>query len=289
MSNDIGILFGLIALLSWGFGDFFIQRTTRVVGSRGALFFVGIFGFVGLFPFVKNNLSSLDPGNFLLLGVLGVIVVFATFFDFEALKQGKIAIVEPIIGLELPMTVGLSIFLANESISLLQLLLIGVVFIGIMLAITTQYKHLHYHKRIFEKGVVLALVGSIGMALTNFFVGISSQSISPLITIWFVHTLLAVVFGIYIFSKGEFKNLISSFRKHPKLVIGQSVLDNVGWVSFASATTYIPIAIATTISEGYIILAVLLGIFINKEKLRTTQLVGVVIATTGVVVLAYFS
>lgn len=289
MSHYVGILFAFIALVSWGFGDFFIQKTARVVGSWKALFFIGIVGLIGLFPFVKNDLASLNNANFLLLGLLGAVVIFAALFDFEALRQGKIAIVEPIIGLELPITIGLSLALANESLSFLQLFLVGIVFIGIILAITTHHTRLYYHKRIFERGVILAGIGAIGMALTNFLVGISSQGISPLVTIWFAHSLLAVVCGIYILYKGEFGNLISDFKNYPKPIIGQSILDNVAWVSFAKATTYIPIAIATTISESYIALAVLLGLFVNREKLRTHQIIGVTLAIIGVITLSYFS
>ena len=182
MTHYAGILFALVALVSWGFGDFFIQKTTRIVGSWKTLFFIGIVGLVGLLPFVKNDLSSLNSAHFLLLSLLGVVAVFAALFDFEALRQGKIAIVEPIIGLELPITVGLSLTLANEALSFVQLFLIGVVFVGIMLAITAHHTHLHYHKRIFERGAILAGIGAVGMALTNFLVGVSSQDISPLIT-----------------------------------------------------------------------------------------------------------
>lgn len=289
MTHYTGVVFAFVALVSWGFGDFFIQRTTRLVGSWKALFFIGIVGFVGLFPFVRNDLTSLDATHLLLLGVLGIVVVFAALFDFEALRRGKIAIVEPIIGLELPITVGLSLTLANEVVSTLQMLLIGIVFIGIMLAITEHHTRLHYHKRIFERGVILAGVGAVGMALTNFLVGVSSQDISPLVTIWFAHSLLGVVCGMYLFYKGEFVYLITDIKSNPTPIIGQSILDNVAWVSFAKATTIIPIAIATTISESYIALAVLLGLFVNKEKLKVHQIMGVFLATVGVVILSYFS
>src|SRR3989344_7337237 len=208
----MGIIFAFIALISWGFGDFFIQKTTRLIGSWKALFFIGILGLFSIFPFVKDEIGFLETGDILLLGLLGAVVVFTALFDFEALRQGKIAIVEPIIGLELPITVGLSLTLANETLSFLQLFLVGIVFIGIMLAITAHHTHLHYHKRIFERGAILAGIGAIGMALTNFLVGVSSQGISPLITIWFAHSLLAVVCGIYILFKGEFGSLISDFK-----------------------------------------------------------------------------
>ncbi len=284
----MGIIFALIALLSWGFGDFFIQKTVRHIGSWKALFFIGVVGFFSLFPFVKNDVLSLSGNNLLLLTLLGVVVVFTALFDFEALRKGKIAIIEPIIGLELPLTVGLSIILGHEHPTMLQFSLIGMVFVGIMLAITQHYTHLH-GKRIFEKGVVLAGVGAIGMALTNFLVGVSSQGISPLMTVWFAHSLLAVVCGIYLLTKGEFGNLLSDIRAYPKPIIGQSILDNVAWVAFAFSTTLIPISIATTISESYVALAVLLGIFINREKLKSHQIAGVIFVLIGVSILSYLS
>jgi len=289
MSNYLGITFAIVALLSWGFGDFFIQKTTRIIGIWKSLFFIGIVGLVALFPFVKNEIFNLGPDSLLLLALLGIVVVFAALFDFEALKQGKIAIVEPLIGLELPITVGLSISLGKEHLSAVQLILIAVVFIGIVLAITAHHTHLHYHRRIFEKGVILAGIGAIGMALTNFLIGVSSQQISPLMTIWFTHSLLAVVCAIYLIFRGEFKTILTDLKAHPKPIVGQSIFDNVAWIAFAFATTLIPISIATTISESYIALAVFLGIFINKERLRLHQFIGVALAIGGVIALSAFT
>jgi len=289
MLDYIGIIFAFVALLSWGFGDFFIQKTVRAVGSWKALFFIGVVGFIGLFPFVRKELLSLTSTNLLLLGLLGIVVIFAALFDFEALRKGKIAIIEPIIGLELPITVGLSMTLLSEQLTILQMFLIAVVFVGIMLAITAHHTYLHYHRRIFEKGVILAGVGAIGMALTNFLVGVSSQNISPLMTIWFAHSLLAVVCGVFIFLKGEFGNLLADVLNYPRYILGQSILDNLAWVAFAFATSFIPISIATTISESYIALAVLLGLFVNREKLRLHQVTGVILSIFGVILLSIVS
>ncbi len=289
MSHDTGLLFTFIALFSWGFGDFFIQKTTRAIGSWKALFFIGTVGFFGLFPLVRHELTALSGAQFLLLGLLTIVIFFSTAFDFEALRQGKIAIVEPILSLELPITVGLSLALAHESISAVQTLLIGVVFIGILLAITAHHTHLHYHKRIFEQGVILAGLGAIGMGLTNFLVGVSSQGISPLVTIWFTHSSLAVVSLLFLIFHGQHGELIADFRKYRSSILAQSTLDNLAWVSFAQATTFIPIAIVTAISESYIALAVLLGLFVNREKLKAHQMLGVAFATIGVIALSYFS
>ncbi len=289
MSYLTGITFAFIALLCWGFGDFFIQRTTRLVGTWKALFYIAILGSVVLFPFIYSELPTLTVDNFLLLSLLAIIVIFSALFDFEALRQGKIAIIEPIIGLELPITVGLSIALVNEQLDLRQGLLIFLVFIGILLAITAHRPNFRQAKMVLEKGAILAGVGAVGLALTNFMVGISSQQTSPLLTIWFAHTTVALVCLIYLLVKKQFHSMIGDFRKHPWTILAQSVLDNAAWIAFAYATSIIPISIATTISESYITVTVLLGLFVSKEKLKKYQIFGAFLAIGSLIVLSAIS
>lgn len=286
MHNFLGIILALTALLCWGFGDFFIQRSTRIIGSYKALFFIGITGLIILFPFIYSEILTLTLTNWLLLILLGIIVIFAALFDFEALRQGKICIVEPLLGIELPITVGLSVTLAGEKLIPLQWLLIAITFVGIIMAVTMHHTHLHYHKRIFEKGAILAGVGAIGMALTNFLVGISSQQISPLMTIWFTHSCAAIASALILIYKKDFKNIISDFKKAPALFGAMSAIDNMAWLAFGYATTFIPISIAATISESYIVLASALGICVNREKLKSHQIIGIVLAIGGVLILS---
>lgn len=291
MYNSLGFIFAFVALISWGFGDYFIQKTTRLIGIWKALFFIGFTASITLLFFVIDDLLLLSISDILFLLITSIIVMSAALFDFEALRQGKIAVIEPIIGLELPITVGFGVFLAHEKLSLIQLLFILVIFVGIMLIITIDSSHLRYHKRIIEKGVTLALIGAIGMAMNNFLVGIASQNISPLVTIWFVHTIIVFICIIYFIHKGkkDIQSLFRDLKKYPKNIVAQSILDNAGWIAYASATALIPISITTAISESYIALAALLGIIVNKEKLQNHQFFGIALTIFGVIFLAYIS
>lgn len=288
MQNSLGIFFALGALLSWGFGDFFIQRTVRAIGTWKALLLICATTTFVLFPFVVTEFSLFisNSGNFWLLSFASLAALVMAVFDFEAFKRGKLAIVEPIISFELPLTIALSVLIWHERLQPIQSLLVFVVFCGILLSITVHEQHLQYHKRILEKGVVLALIAAIGSALSNFFIGASSQEMNPLVTIWFVHTFLALVSVVVILMQGGFRTLVSDVRKNYSIVVSEIVFDNAGWLAFAAATTYIPIAIATTISESYIALAVLLGIFVTKEKLQRHQFIGVILAMCGVIILS---
>ncbi|MFH0806265.1 MAG: DMT family transporter [Candidatus Brennerbacteria bacterium] len=287
-----GIFFALGALFAWGFGDFFIQRSSRAVGIWKALFFIGVAGIVTIFPFIIGELDDLfgSPKHLALLSLAGIVVLFTALFEFESLRRGKLAIVEPVLGFELVITVGLSTLIWGENITLVQLLLALATLIGIVLAVTEHHTHLHYHRRIrIEKGVVFAGLGAIGMGLFNFLVGVGSQETSPLLTVWFTNLLFTAVCLVYLARHHKLRELVADIRAHTVPILGVCVLDNLAWISFAVATTYIPIAIATTISESYIVLAVLLGVFMNKERLKWHQVVGVVVTIASVIFLSAIS
>ncbi len=284
----LGIIFTFIALFCWAFGDFFIQKTSRILGIWKALFFICFIGTVMLSPFAYKDIPLLfsSPFALQLLMLTFVVTLFAALFEFEGLKEGKLAVIEPILGIELPLTVGLSLVLLKEKISLLQSVLIFVIFIGIVLAVTTRFSHLHYHKRILEKGVIIALVGTIAMALTNFLTGVSSLETAPLFTIWFMHLLITISCALYLLLKGKLSELAKDFKRHAKPILQVSILDNIVWSAYALAMTLIPISIATAISESYIALTVLLGVYVNKEKVKSHQMLGVCLAVLGVIALA---
>lgn len=283
-----GIFFALAALASWTFGDFFIQKSVRLVGDIKTLVYIGVVGIIGIYPFVAKELPPLfaHPTLLLLLTLTGAVIFFAAIFDFEALKHGKLAIVEPVLGMELPVTIALSVVLWGEHPTLVQYLLMMTAFIGIILAITLHHTHLHYHKRIFEKGVLFAALGSIVMGLVNFLVGVSSQETSPLMAIWFTNVVYTLCCFIYMATKTGFGGIVRDFTHNLKITLTTSVFDNAAWVFFAFAASLIPISIATTISESYIAFVVLLGLLINKEKIQWHQFVGAALAIGSIILLS---
>lgn len=288
MYQSLGVLFALGALGSWAIGDFYIQKTARTLGVWKALVFIASFGGVVLFPFIVAELPSVitNTSAWLLLGIVSLVAFFAALFDFQALKDGKIAIIEPIVSFELPLTIGLSIVLLHEQLSLMQMLLVIVAFLGIMLTVTKHLPQWHYHRRLLERGVVWAGLGAIGMGLTNFLTGVGSQQLSPLLTIWFTFACLAVVSLLYLGWQGQLKTLRRDLKRHGRIIFLESFFDTVAWLCFAFATTLIPVAITTTISEGYVVIAAALGIFINHERLKKHQIIGIILALGSILILS---
>src|SRR3989338_10598314 len=99
MSISVGIGLAFVAMFCWGIGDFWIQKSTRKVGDLEALFFITAFGALILLPFVYKDIPALfleSPHTLVVLGVLCVVLLLAAILDFEALRVGKLAVVEPI-------------------------------------------------------------------------------------------------------------------------------------------------------------------------------------------------
>lgn len=205
---------------------------------------------------------------------------------FEALKKGKIAVIEPIFGLELPLIILLSVIFVKENPSISQFSIMLLVFAGIMLTVIRRQIRRHHYRLLLEKGTLFAIVGAVTMALSGVLVGIASKTLSPFLIVWYMDAIAMILTAFYLIQKGLFRNFIKDLRTHPVPIVGQSLLDNAGWVAFGFATSQSFISVTSTISEGYVILAVLLGILINREKLYIHQKIGITASLVGIILLA---
>lgn len=280
MNGHLGVTFALIALFGWALGDFFIQKATRAMGWYKALFLIGIAGFVGLAPFAFQELPTREM--LLPLGILSLVIFVYAWALFEALRVGKISVVESVVAIELPFTVSLAVFIGGETLTPFQGLLFLVVCAGIVLAATKQFGHFRRGRHWLEKGVLLAFFGAFLSALTNFYIGSFSHMMSPLVVIWFTHSTLALLCGIYISVRGEWREFRKEVMKNKLVSMGTAAFDNAAWVGYAFATSMIPTSLVVTMTESYIALAAFLGWIFGHERMRWHQVAGALLAFLGV-------
>lgn len=280
----MGILLSVTALLSWGLGDFLIQRSARKFGDWIALFYITAFGSIVLFPFVARDIVPAVTAHPILLWLAAIATLLFALLDFESLRVGKISVVEPIYAFEILIAALLAAFFAHEELSFLQIVLILSVMVGIFLISTKSLNHL---KRIsVEKGVWLAVFATIGMGMANFLFGVGSRETNPLIVNWFVNTFVAIICLIYLFATKRIRTMADDLKDNHRLVLTVSFFDNLAWVAFSYAMLFIPIGVATGISEGYIAFAGGLGLVFNSEKLKRHQWAGFLLVTIAVVTLS---
>jgi len=287
MSISLTLFFTFIAIVGWGFGDFFIQKMVRKIGNWETLFLITAFGAIALSPFVIKDIPELFTFNsstfFIMLGA-SVILLFAALFEFESLKQGKLAIVEPIWSLEIIASTILAFLILNEIINFKQVLLIGFLIIGLILISLKSY---HFDKKIWlEKGVFIAVLAAITMGAANFFVGFGARASDGIMMIWFLNCFMALTCLIYLVYNKKIGIMFRQLKENKKPIIGMCILDNAAWLGFALAMAIAPIGITVALSESYIIIPVLLGIYINKEYIRFHQKFGIILAIISAIMLA---
>ncbi|MCX6715914.1 MAG: DMT family transporter [Candidatus Taylorbacteria bacterium] len=287
MTIGVGIALAFVAMLCWGFGDFLIQKSTRRIGDWETLFIMSFIGMFILAPFVWRQIPNVitnQGGSLLILLVASVVILLAALIDFEALKEGKLAIVEPIWSLEIPVAAFLAYFLVSERISVIQIILVSLLLIFLILVAFKQKRF--SSSALLEKGVPLAILGAILMGSANFFMGWGGRISDPIMVNFFTDVFMVIATGIYLIGKGRFHRIFPDLKHTYIFVLPMSIADEVAWIAYVFSMSIIPIAVATALSESYIIIAVLLGLFISHEKLHTHQKIGLVGAIITAIVLA---
>jgi drug/metabolite transporter (DMT)-like permease len=244
-----------------------------------------VLGAVMYLPFAWPEIPRVlsHPESLWLLAAACVTVLFAAFFNFDGLKKGKLSVVAPITSLELPITVILGYVLLGEWVSAPVLCVILLIFIGVLLvAMNDGWVSGH---RWIEKGVLLGLLGAVGLAVFNVLLAILSRTWSAVFAIWFTHSFLAIFCALKITLRKEWRSFKRDVKKHWVVLCFESFFDNAAWVCFGAATTFIPVAVATAVSENFVAFAAILGLTFDKERLHPYQKAGIAIGVIGLVAL----
>jgi len=286
MAFELFLVAAFGAMLAWGFGDFLIQRSVRKIGDLESLAFIGLIGFIGLTPFVLPDLPLLFlPQNLLLLAGLGALSFVVAMFNFEALKEGKLSVVDVVLEFELPITIALGFFLFAESPSIFQFFLIIPIFAGIVLI--SMKKNFSFKKHhLLEKGVFYAIIAAIGLGLCNSFTAFSARSVSPLLAIWIPWGIIFIVSMIFILKKHDVKKMFVNASRFKWLILGMGIMDTLAWIFYSFSMAKINVGIVTAITESYPVLGVILGVALNREHITMYQILGAVLTICASIALA---
>jgi len=123
------------------------------------------------------------------------------------------------------------------------------------------------------------------MGAVNFLFGFGARTVSPLMINWFTDLFIATIAFVYLVLNRRLGEVRREWSESKKLILSVSLVDNFAWLAYSYSALYIPIAIASGISEGYMVVAVALGLVLNKEKLKKHQWFGLVIVLAAATIL----
>jgi len=285
MNSAILLAFGTMIL--WGVGDFLIQRCIKRVGNLETIFWITLVSSIFLFPFVYKSLPLLSGWQFLILFVLGLIGFLGTYIHFEALDAGKLSVVELVFSLELPLTILLGVIFFREVLTLRLILLMLFLFLGIIL-LSVDFKKINT-RQLLEKGALLAIIAAGIVALTNFLTAVGAKELNPILVIWFPWLVSGLLTFVYLLLKKRWGNVVRRSRPFWKLLAVMIVIDITAWLCYSFALSQKELSITTSITESFIVVAMILGIIFNKERIRPLQYLGAALAVVCSILIGLLS
>lgn len=280
----IAYLFGMIAYVGWGSGDVFGTFATRKVGPYITTFWAFAFAAIlGSFyvPFALRDLHALTPGLFMLNLLLGVMYVGGNLTFNEALRLSSAPIVGTIGGSFAALTVLLSYLFLGETISVLRIALICIVFLGVYITTTS---HTQKKDAGFTKGIILALISLIVWGIYFTFNKILMSRMG-----WFwpnyIPMLLFPLIGIYM--KWKHIPFILPKRDVAVPLFFNALMLRGGDVAFNVGASMGLTATVAPLGGAYPTLFAVLSYFVFRDPLNRKQVAGIIIALGGLVALGF--
>lgn len=294
---QLTIIFALAAMVLWGLGDFLIQKTVKRIGDFQTLLVIDLMAGILLIPFIWRDLSAIFYWpNFISLAIMTLIDLFYGLFLLKAYDQGKLAVIEMIMIGELPSTIILGLIFFHEKLNFLQTLIIVMVIVGIILVAKSRSTLLSKLREFFtgrpviwEKGVLFAVAAFIFSAIYNFLTAVNARSISVFTAVWFPWMLSSLILLTYVAYKKGLKSLWRNSLKNKRLILFTGIIDIIAWVFYAFATVRGEISVIATIVAGYAVIALILAVKFNNERLSFWQYFGATIVFLGVIIMSFIS
>jgi len=285
----IAIIFALVSYLGWGVGDIFGTIVTRKIGAFSTTFWSLLFSFIfaSLYiPFALVSLHSLSVHLLFLNLFLGVLFLLGITAFNEALKVGNASLVGTIAASFSVLVVIFSVLFLRESLSMLQIIPIIIIFAGLILS-TLNIKEFRKGIKINDRAIKLAIFTMFSWGIYFTFIKIPIKQIGWFWPNYITLCLFPLVYLCIKLQKIELKKpnvkgaLLSLFA-----MVFLSVIANFSFnISLSKGFT----SVVTPIAGSYPTLFVILAFLVFRDPIKRHQIFGILTTLVGIILLAFFS
>ena len=281
----MGIIFGIIAMISWGTADFFVVKAVRKISVFktfvwsqiiGIILFFLIFSLFFKFPVMPYNIIIM----ILITGFLGVIAYLAFY---KGLQIGKVSIVSPIAASWSVITVILCLVLLKEKLTNIQSFGISLAIIGAVLVSFKSHDLLKLRIKNIAVGVKYALIALFGWGFYMFLIGVLVDKLGWFLPVFFIK-------AVAVFYLLSYSGVSKQDIKFPKnvyfFIVLIGVLETIAFLSYGMGINYEYNSIVAPIGAAFPMVTIILARIFLKEKLEINQKIGVISVLASLVLLS---
>lgn len=205
-------------------------------------------------------------------------------FFFYALSKGQLALMTTLIAMGPMVTTILSLVFLHETLKFNQAIGVGTILFAGVLLVLPDRKLLQKSRN--YSWVVWGGLTAISMGTADFLTKISTNMIGAPSHLFYLSLILPLIslFNFLIDKPGRKLPKITKGNLLPTL-FGTSIMW-IGSLLFFLAFDYGPASLIAPVASTFSILTVLLAVIFLKEKITLRQMIGVVLAVTGVMLVA---
>jgi len=293
VKNSLGLVLGLTAALCWGLSDFVARFASRRIGAYRALLFMQLIGFAGLSVYLlatgrfsRAAISDWHPWMLAFLaGSLNTIGSLALYFAFEV---GVLTVVAPISSSYPAITVVLAL-LSGEHIRALNAAGLFLTLVGLILAATSfspapsvaTPQHGSTHTWL-SKGVGWAIVSLISFGIMFWFLGFHVLPfLGAGLSVWVIR--LATSSMLLLAAAPSRQSIRLPSGSVWWLLVIMGLMDTTAYTANNAGLQSGPVSIITVVASLYGAVTVFLSSIFLRERLKSTQWLGVALIFTGIV------
>ena len=202
---------------------------------------------------------------------------------FKALQIGDVSKVVPIDKSSVVITIVLSFIILREPVTLFVVIGGALITIGTFILIGRAKKK--EKVPISQSYILLAILAAILAALTSILAKIGIENVNPNVAT-FIRTIVIIVFawGIVIF-QGTQKEIKNISKKSMLFLILSGAATGLSWLCYFAAIAIGKVSVVAPIDKFSVVITMLLGFIILKEKPTKNTVLGGIFITVGTVFL----
>jgi len=280
------VFYGLAAALGWGFADLTTAISARRIGSlltNAVAQSAGLVALAGLMLAAGLPFRAPFPEAVFLVASGCLIGGVGYLMFYRALELGPIALVSPIVAAYAAITIVLAVVILHEALVGFALAGVVLTLVGVLLT-SADVRVLRTGGGLMDGGIPLALGAMVLFGFGAFFLGRYSQPLG-----WSSAVLLArggIALGVLVaaaIGRGGIPRHAGARNLGIAVAVGLG--DVAGMAFFARGSEVGQVSVTSAASAAFILIPVIGGLMLFKERPAPNQILGIVVLGAGLVML----